>query len=81
MDAMLCYKGDPWNPPDDVVTNCQKEISEAARVLRPGGKFLMISFRPAHFLRPRIQCDEWASDPVITQIGDFYFSVVAEKRQ
>lgn len=81
MDAMLCYKGSPWDPPVEVIDNCAKEISEAARVLVPGGKFLMISFRPAHFLRPRVLSEAWDHEPIIRQIGDFYFTVEAEKHQ
>lgn len=80
MDAMLCYKGSPWDPPEEVVENCNKEISEAARVLKSGGKFLMVSFRPSHFLRPRVQSEFWIEEPLIQQIGDFYFTVVAQKK-
>lgn len=80
MDAMLCYKGSPWDPPPDVVRNCEMEVSEAARVLKSGGKFLMLSFRPSHFLRPRVQTNAWKDDPSIEQFGDFYSTVVAEKR-
>lgn len=81
MDAMLCFKGSPWDPPETVVRDCAEQISETARVLRPGGKFLMVSFRPAHFLRPRVQSDQWSCEPAISQIGDFYFSVVAQKME
>ena len=80
MDAMLCYVGSPWDPPQDVVDSCAGEIAEAARVLRPGGKFLMVSFRPSHFLRPRVQSEQWLQEPVIEQIGDFYFTVTADRR-
>lgn len=79
MDAMLCYKGSPWDPPAGVVDDCAKEISEAARVLVAGGKFLMVSFRPAHFLQPRVASTAWVHEPFIQQIGDFYFTVEAVK--
>ncbi|ORY83641.1 S-adenosyl-L-methionine-dependent methyltransferase, partial [Protomyces lactucae-debilis] len=47
MDAMLdgCSL---WDPPEDVKANCFQEIEASARVLRQGGKFIMISFRPGH---------------------------------
>jgi ubiquinone/menaquinone biosynthesis C-methylase UbiE len=79
MDAMLdgCSL---WDPPEQVKENCAREIQSAARVLKSGGKFLMISFRPSHFLRPRVQSELWAHEPVIEQIGSFYYSVVAVKR-
>lgn len=80
MDALLCHSGSPWDPPQDVVDNCAAEIAEAARVLRTGGKFLMVSFRPSHFLRPRVQSVEWTDAPEIEQIGDFYYTVSATRR-
>lgn len=80
MDALLCYKGSPWDPPQDVVEACAKEVREAIRVLVPDGVFLMLSFRPSHFLKPRLKSDQWQDDPVIQQFGDFYSFVVARKK-
>ncbi|BFZ57378.1 Methyltransferase-like protein 13 [Savitreella phatthalungensis] len=80
MDALLCHAGSPWDPPKDVVDNCAAEINEAARVLRAGGRFLMVSFRPSHFLRPRVQSETWLASPKVEQIGDFYYTVEAVRR-
>lgn len=31
MDAMMTTKGDLWNPPAEVVENCNKEVDETLR--------------------------------------------------
>ncbi|TRM60752.1 S-adenosyl-L-methionine-dependent methyltransferase [Schizophyllum amplum] len=51
MDAMLTYKGDPWNPPKSVVNDCMREVDEVVRVLRPGGIFIYLTFGQPHFRR------------------------------
>ncbi|KAG9103691.1 hypothetical protein FRC06_008808 [Ceratobasidium sp. 370] len=51
MDAMLTGTSDVWNPAPEIVENCEKEISEAIRVLRPGGKFVYLTFGQPHFRR------------------------------
>ncbi|KAL0953390.1 hypothetical protein HGRIS_004629 [Hohenbuehelia grisea] len=50
MDAMMTQKGDIWNPPDDVVENCKREVDEVLRVLRRDtGVFLYLTFGQPHF--------------------------------
>ena len=39
----------PQNPPKADIENCNKEVDEALRVLRPGGLFLYITFGQPHF--------------------------------
>ncbi|KAH7335418.1 S-adenosyl-L-methionine-dependent methyltransferase [Rhizoctonia solani] len=51
MDAMLTGVSDVWNPSPDVVENCEAEVKEAIRVLRPGGKFIYLTFGQPHFRR------------------------------
>lgn len=79
MDALWCYHGSPWDPPDGVRQSCKQEIDEAARVLVVDGVFLMISLRPSHFLKPRVRNVAWQAEPSIESIGDFYSFVVARK--
>jgi len=31
MDAMMTAKGDVWDPPEDVVSNCNMEVDETLR--------------------------------------------------
>jgi hypothetical protein len=50
LDAFI--HGSLWDPPDDVRTNVGKYINEIARVLRPGGLWLYITYRQPHFMKP-----------------------------
>ncbi|KAJ8094447.1 hypothetical protein PM082_010881 [Marasmius tenuissimus] len=50
MDAMMTVKGDIWNPPQQVIDDCTREVGEAVRVLRKGtGLFLYLTFGQPHF--------------------------------
>lgn len=51
MDAMMTSKGDVWDPPEEVIQNCNKEVDEAIRVLRKGGVFIYLTFGQPHFRR------------------------------
>ena len=56
MDAMLY--GSQWNPPEEVKDNVQKYVDEVARILKPGGQWLYITFRQPHFVKPQLLRDE-----------------------
>ncbi|KAJ3872636.1 S-adenosyl-L-methionine-dependent methyltransferase [Lentinula edodes] len=50
MDAMMTAKGDIWNPPEQVVEDCTKEVSEVIRTLRKEmGVFIYLTFGQPHF--------------------------------
>ncbi|KAI0718817.1 S-adenosyl-L-methionine-dependent methyltransferase [Fomitopsis betulina] len=50
MDAMMTAKGDVWDPPEEVIQNCNREVDEVLRVLRkPGGIFIYLTFGQPHF--------------------------------
>ncbi|KAF7770350.1 hypothetical protein Agabi119p4_6324 [Agaricus bisporus var. burnettii] len=51
MDAMMTTKGDVWDPPEQVIRDCNKEVDEALRVLRKGGSFIYLTFGQPHFRR------------------------------
>ena len=50
MDAM--FHGSVWDPPDEVRDNIARYLGEVDRVLVPGGKFIYITYRQPHFIRP-----------------------------
>ncbi|TDL24082.1 S-adenosyl-L-methionine-dependent methyltransferase [Rickenella mellea] len=50
MDAFLSAKGDVWNPPEEAVQSCTREVDEVLRVLkRSTGVFLYLTFAQPHF--------------------------------
>ncbi|TFK39915.1 S-adenosyl-L-methionine-dependent methyltransferase [Crucibulum laeve] len=52
MDAMMTAKGDVWDPPQQVINDCSKEVDETLRVLRKGGGiFIYLTFGQPHFRR------------------------------
>ncbi|KAJ3539701.1 hypothetical protein NMY22_g4618 [Coprinellus aureogranulatus] len=55
MDAMMTAKGDVWDPPEQVINDCNAEVSETLRVLKPGGKFIYLTFGQPHFRKRYLQ--------------------------
>lgn len=49
MDALMVDEGDVWDPEQKVVGSVDRMLLGIAKVLRPGGKFLQISFAQPHF--------------------------------
>ncbi|KAI9805197.1 MAG: hypothetical protein M1825_001033 [Sarcosagium campestre] len=52
LDAFL--HGSLWTPPSDVVENVAAYVDEVARVLKPNGKWLYVSYRQPHFMTPML---------------------------
>ncbi|MCJ1421107.1 hypothetical protein MMC32_007469 [Xylographa parallela] len=53
LDAMLY--GSQWDPPAAVRANVRAYVDEVARVLKPGGRWLYVTFRQPHFVRPQVE--------------------------
>lgn len=71
MDAMMTAKGDVWDPPKDVIQNCDREVDEVIRVLRkPGGTFLYLTFGQPHFRRRYLTRPRTTLD--IRQLGEAF---------
>jgi ubiquinone/menaquinone biosynthesis C-methylase UbiE len=49
MDALMVDEGDVWDPAQHVVEVVDKMCCEMSRVLKPGGKYIQISFAQPHF--------------------------------
>ncbi|KAJ1961490.1 hypothetical protein IWQ62_003848 [Dispira parvispora] len=79
MDALMCEQGDVWEPSAELVHQVEQEVNEVVRVLRPGGKFIYITFGQPHFRRRYLQRPELSLE--IRTIGDafHYFVYVATK--
>lgn len=55
MDAILADGGDTWSPPAELLAISDKIMGEAARVLRPGGAYLQVTFAQPHFRRKYLE--------------------------
>ncbi|THH18050.1 hypothetical protein EW146_g2868 [Bondarzewia mesenterica] len=78
MDAMMTAKGDVWDPPQQVIDDCTKEVDEVLRVLRKDeGLFLYLTFGQPHFRRRFLIRDDTTLE--IKRIGEafhYYFYIV-----
>lgn len=83
LDAFI--HGSLWDPPDDVRENVGKYVDEVARVLKPGGSWLYITYRQPHFIKPLlIREKEWSLEIETLQdpdgAGGFdYFGFIMRK--
>lgn len=81
LDAML--HGSLWDPEEDVKRNVGAYVDEVARILKPGGQWLYVTYRQPHFLKPLLARPETWSVHVETledAPGSFeYFGFVMVK--
>jgi SAM-dependent methyltransferase len=59
LDALIVDRADKWEPEDEVYETAAQYFREIARVLRPGGVFVQISFGQPHFRRRLFERDEF----------------------
>uniref|UniRef100_A0A6J0VF19 EEF1A lysine methyltransferase 4 n=1 Tax=Pogona vitticeps TaxID=103695 RepID=A0A6J0VF19_9SAUR len=49
LDSMMVEEGDPWNVSHEARMLLDQVLTEVSRVLRPGGRFISITFAQPHF--------------------------------
>ncbi|XP_051555442.1 EEF1A lysine methyltransferase 4 isoform X2 [Myxocyprinus asiaticus] len=49
LDAMLVEETDPWKVSDDATRLLHQVLLEVSRVLKPGGRFISVTFAQPHF--------------------------------
>ncbi|PIA13463.1 S-adenosyl-L-methionine-dependent methyltransferase [Coemansia reversa NRRL 1564] len=82
LDALMCEKGDVWEPSDELCKNVGRMVSEVDRVLASGGMFIWITFGQPHFRKRHLERDSWTVDVERLNNGGFdYFVYVATKPQ
>ncbi|KAH8174771.1 methyltransferase domain-containing protein [Sarocladium implicatum] len=83
LDAMI--HGSPWSPPDDVVEQTAKYMQEVYRILKDDGVFLYVTYRPQHFITPRLNSPgvDWNIEVVVLggNAGLPYHGFVVRKAQ
>ena len=84
LDAFI--HGSLWDPPDDVRENVGRYVNEVARVLKPGGIWLYITYRQPHFMKPLLLREEvWSLEVEVLEdpdgAGGFdYFAFIMKKK-
>ncbi|KAG0163213.1 hypothetical protein DFQ28_000257 [Apophysomyces sp. BC1034] len=81
MDALMCDRGDVWDPSEDLIADVKGEVDEVERVLKVGGSFIYITFGQPHFRKRHLTRDCW--DIRVTTMGDafhyFFYSMRKDK--
>ncbi|KAL8636913.1 MAG: hypothetical protein Q9228_005749 [Teloschistes exilis] len=81
LDAMLY--GSQWDLPDEVQENVRRYVDEVTRILEPAGKWIYITFRQPHFVKPQLSCEgswELAVERLEDGPGTFeYFAYIMAK--
>ncbi|KAJ1897664.1 hypothetical protein LPJ66_003229 [Kickxella alabastrina] len=81
LDALMCEKGDVWEPSSELCENVASEVNEVDRVLAPGGKFIWITFGQPHFCKRHLLRDSWDLEVERLNDGGFdYFVYIMTKK-
>ncbi|KAJ1940256.1 hypothetical protein FBU59_003867 [Linderina macrospora] len=81
LDALMCEKGDVWEPSEELCERVRGEVDEVVRVLAPGGKFIWITFGQPHFRKRHLVRDCWDVQVETLNDGGFdYFVYICAKR-
>ncbi|KAK1749458.1 S-adenosyl-L-methionine-dependent methyltransferase [Echria macrotheca] len=81
LDAMI--HGSPWSPPQEVKDNTSSYLREVHRVLKDSGRFIYVTFRQPHFMRPLLNPDGlWDVEmQTISDRGSFdYYAYLIRKK-
>lgn len=81
MDALMCDRGDVWDPSEELIAEVKAEVDEVVRVTKVGGVFLYITFGQPHFRKRHLVRDCWQVK--VQTLGDafhyFFYSMRKEK--
>lgn len=81
LDALMCEKGDVWEPSSELCENVAREVDEVDRVLASGGKFIWITFGQPHFRKRHLLRDSWDVGVEKLNDGGFdYFVYIMTKK-
>lgn len=80
MDAILADGGDTWDPPENLLAVAEKVVSETARVLKPGGVYLQLTFSQPHFRKKYLlqhpsRWEAFASHTIPAGFGYYLFAM------
>ncbi|XP_052782902.1 EEF1A lysine methyltransferase 4-like [Mya arenaria] len=81
LDAVMVHERDPWNTSQETLDLIDSVLQQVERVLKPGGKFISITFAQPHFRRPLYARKKYGWDVNMSSVGEafHFFYMVMEK--
>ncbi|KAJ2963774.1 hypothetical protein NQZ79_g1198 [Umbelopsis isabellina] len=81
MDALMCDRGDVWDPSPELINEVKAEVDEVTRVLKIGGKFIYITFGQPHFRKRHLARDCWDGIKISTLGEAFHYFIYEMTKQ
>lgn len=83
IDALMVHEKDPWNVSEETIKKIDKILEQVSNILKPGGKFISITFAQPHFRRPLYAQSKYSWSVCLSSFGDtfHFFYFVMEKGQ
>lgn len=72
LDVLFVNEASPWSVSDEVSANMNKVLSSVSKILKPGGKFLSITFAQPHF-RTKLYKEHWSNCTYSTFGSGFHY--------
>lgn len=81
LDALMVHEKDPWNTSEETLQKIDSILQQVTTILKPGGKFISITFAQPHFRRPLYACDKYNWNVNLSTFGNsfHFFYFVMEK--
>ncbi|KAI7848851.1 S-adenosyl-L-methionine-dependent methyltransferase [Circinella umbellata] len=81
MDALMCDRGDVWDPSEELIAEVKGEVDEVVRVTKVGGSFLYITFGQPHFRKRHLQRDCWEiKTKTLGEAFHYYFYTMKKEK-
>jgi len=72
MDAIMCEKGDVWELDPNIAERCHSMCAEVTRILKPGGKYIQITFGQPHFRKRVLENQQYNWTLQTRTVGEFF---------
>ncbi|KAH3863579.1 EEF1A lysine methyltransferase 4-like isoform X1 [Dreissena polymorpha] len=85
IDALMVQERDPWNVSEETCQKIDSILNQVmfivSHILKPGGKFISITFSQTHFRKPLYARSRYNWDVQVSTVGDafHFFYMVMEK--
>lgn len=84
LDALMVHEKDPWNTSTETLEKMDTILTQVSAVLKPGGKFISITFAQPHFRRPIYAHSKYNWDVNLSTFGNsfhFFYFVMTKGKQ